>query len=309
MPACGVGRMPRSQAITRQHRVVAPRATMMSNLNRCCPPGFAPVNLSNFLHHPAFQSLLLPCVLTLLAMAVLRAVGGARWAPLGAALGLLGALAWLPGFEWPAVSRVQKLPWIVLAGLALAAVAMALRRNAHAPQRAGAPAQPAAAASAAALTVAALGLAALAAGGGSLLLAQLALMLATCTAVLGAWLWLRPAAMPPLPLMPLMPLLLAWLALAWTWALSSALSSALAPGSAAKAFSADAARLALIALALAVPPLLLRLRWVQARPRWTPLLAAVLAALPVVVAVAWQFSAPAAQAPGPLDDDPYYTPA
>ncbi|WP_425258712.1 hypothetical protein ACPOLB_24715 [Rubrivivax sp. RP6-9] len=270
---------------------------------------------SSFLHHPAFQSLLLPCVLSLLAMAVLRAGCGVRWAPLGAALGLLGALAWLPGFEWPAASRVQKLPWTVLAGLALAAVAMALQRGGPAAPRAAAPVQPAAAAGAAALTVSALGLAALAAGGGSLLLAQLALMLATCTAVLGAWLWLRPApglqgAAAAPSLVPLVPLLLAWLALAWSWALSSAI----APGAASTtsltaAAAADAGRLALLALAFAAPPLLLRQRWARARPRWTPLLAALLAALPVAVAVVWQFSAPAAQVPGTPDDDPYYTPA
>ena len=264
---------------------------------------------SSFLHHPAFQSLLLPCVLALLAMAVLRAVCGARWAPLGAALGLLGALAWLPGFEWPAASRVAKLPWVVLAGLALAAAAMALQRGGHAARQAGAPvqpAQPAGAASAGALTVSALGLAALAGGGGSMLLAQLALMLATCSAVLGAWLWLRPAPAA----LPLAPLLLAWLALAWSWALSSAIAAGAASTTTLNAAAAaDAARLALLALAFAAPPLLLRLRWAQARPRWTPPLAALLAALPVIVAVVWQFSTPAAQAPGTPDDDPYYTPA
>ncbi len=267
------------------------------------------------MHHPAFQSLLLPCLLSLLAMAVLRAACGARWTPLGAALGLLGALAWLPGFEWPAAARVQKLPWLVLAGLAGSVVAVALQRGGRAGRSPGAATQPAAAASAGALTVAALGLAGLAGGGGSLLLAQLALMLATCTAVLGAWLWLRPATARQgraADVPALVPLLLAWLALAWSWALSSAMPFGAPPTTAASFFTAaavaDAARLALLGLAFAAPPLLLRLRWAQARPRWTPLLAALLAALPVAVAVAWQFGAPAATAPGTLDDDPYYTP-
>jgi hypothetical protein len=306
----------------------------------------------SFLHHPAFQSLLLPCLLALLAMAALRVGCGARWAPLGAALGLLGALAWLPGVEWPAASRVQKLPWTVLAGLVVAAVATARQPAGRSPRWAAwatlavwvgagawlagaqgsvplvaagaaaggvvlgllvwpasaafaapaAVAQTGAAASAAALAMAALGLAALAGSGGSLLLAQLALMLATCTAVLGVWLWLRPAPGPH-GAAALLPLGLAWLALAASWALSASTEPATAVA------GPDAARLALLVLALAVPPPLLRRRRAQARARWTPLLAALLAAGPVAAAVAWQLAAPAAPAPGTPDDDPYYTPA
>lgn len=301
----------------------------------------------NVLHHPAFQSLLLPGLLALLAMAVLRIVGGARWMPLGAVLGLLGALAWLPGFEWPATSRVQKLPWTVLAGLVVAAVAMAQQRAGRswgmravwmtvctatvawlagaqgsvplvaagaaaggvvlgllawpAPAASDAGARTDAATRAATLAVAALGLAALAGGGGSLLLAQLALMLATCCAVLGAWLWWRPG--PGRHEAVLLPLGLAWLALAASWALSASAVPAVA------VTGADAARLALLVLAFAVPHLLLRRRRTQARARWAPLIAALLAAVPVAAAVGWQLAAPAAQTPGTPDDDPYYTPA
>lgn len=307
------------------------------------------MNLPPFVDHPAFQSLVLPALLALLATAALSAWSGARWAPLGAVLGLIGALAWLPGFDWPAASRVQKLPWIVLAGLALAVAAMALPRAGERPRRAwwvavpcwagacvwlvgaqgsvpstlgigvagvavlcllgwaplpgsaasAAPVWPGLAIAAGSLTVAALGLAALAAGGGSLLLAQLALMLATCTAVFGLWFWLRPAAGGHEALAALMPLGVAGLALAVSWALS------LSPTTPA-AFLLGI--LGLLALALAVPPLLSRSRWARAHPRWTPGLAALLAALPVAAALAWQFGAGVETPPDPLDDDPYYTP-
>ena len=308
--------------------------------------------LSTLLYHPAFQSLVLPFLLSLLAVAALWVRPGARWAPLGAALGLIGALAWLPGFDWPAASRVQKLPWIVLAGLALAVAAMALHRTGQRPWRvwsvalvcwagtsvwlvgaqgsmlltlgiavagavvlgllasgqlaaSAAPAQPGGAVGAGSLTVAALGLAALAGDGGSLLLAQLVLMVATSTAVLGMWVWLRPASGVQAAFAALMPLCLAWLALASSLALS--LWSASTTSSSAAAMG-DSARLGLLALAFAVPSLLMRSRWAQAHPRWTPLLAALLAALPVAAAVAWQFGAGAAEPPGQADDDPYYTP-
>lgn len=70
------------------------------------------------LNHPAFQSLVLPLVATLMALAL---AGGARpaqaawWAGLGACAGLLLSLAHFPGFEWPVAARAQKFPWIVLA--------------------------------------------------------------------------------------------------------------------------------------------------------------------------------------------------
>jgi hypothetical protein len=71
------------------------------------------------------------------------------------------------------------------------------------------------------------------------------------------------------------------------------------------------ARLALLALAFAVPPLLSRSAWWARHPRRAPLAVAVLAAVPVVLALAWQLGAGGspADAPGTVgDDDPYYTP-
>lgn len=80
------------------------------------------------LNHPAFQSLVLPLLATLVALAL---TGGARpakaawWAGLGACAGLLLALAYFPGFDWPATARAQKFPWIVLAaGVAALGIGM-----------------------------------------------------------------------------------------------------------------------------------------------------------------------------------------
>ena len=79
----------------------------------------------SFVNHPAFQSLVLPFVLALAISALLRPLG-LRWAALGAALGLVLALLFWPGFDWPATSRAQMLPWVALASTALAALAIAL---------------------------------------------------------------------------------------------------------------------------------------------------------------------------------------
>ncbi len=130
------------------------------------------------LHHPAFQSLALPLLLALAAMAALQAWRGGRLALWGALIGLLGALAWLPGFHWPAEARHLKVPWIALAALAAGVLLQAVGRR-----RDGAPAD--AAVWAVVIVAAALGLAGLAAVGGSALIAQLALMLATTAAAAG----------------------------------------------------------------------------------------------------------------------------
>lgn len=315
----------------------------------------------SLVHHPAFQSLVLPFVLAVVGMALLRVLpgrAGVRWWPLGAVLGLLAALAVLPGFEWPTTSRSQKLPWIVLVGLALAVLSMAWRAEssrggrwatwlggvlgwagasvwlegerteplhaglfvlagavvlallalgagtASARQREASGAGPEAAPTApdggttasAALTVAALGLGALAANGGSLLLAQLAVMLATVVAAPGLWAWLRPSSGLVVPTAVLMPLGLAWLSIAKSLP-AHGTSSAVGP--------------ALMALALAVPPLMKRSAWAAHHPRWAPLVAVALAAVPVALALVWQLI----EGGGPVsvpgtnrDDDPYYVP-
>lgn len=158
-------------------------------------------------NHPAIQSLVLPPLMAWLAVWLLGRAAGPRWAPLGAALGLLAAFAVLPGFDWPALSRVQKLPWIVLVATLVAAVWLwfAPGRNSH---------RLLGVVLSAALTVAALGLAAVGGLGGSLLLAQLALMVAATTAVLGLWVWWRPASGLRAPLAALLPAFVAALLIA-----------------------------------------------------------------------------------------------
>jgi hypothetical protein len=225
----------------------------------------------DILHHPAVQSLAVPLFLAVAGTWLLHLLpgpAGLRWAPFGAVVGYVAALVLWPGFDWPATARAQKLPWIVLAGLAVMALTTALSMalptalsralsrgygaggtraspwaawlaavlcwagasvwladagaswlraaatvltgalvlallawgGRSAPVRApgAADASPQTrsaaaaegAAAAAALTAAAFGLAALAGSGGSLLLAQLAMMLGTVAAVQGLWLWL-----------------------------------------------------------------------------------------------------------------------
>jgi hypothetical protein len=164
----------------------------------------------SILHHPAFQSLVLPLVLALATSLLLRQLG-LRWAVLGATLGLVLAMAVWPGFDWPAVSRAQVLPWVALCSTLLAALAIALKvpGTRAMARRNGLIA-------AVLLTFIALGLAAWGALGGSLLLAQLALMLAMACGVAALWAW-RAAAVSPVSLLPLLltgiglALCLAWL--------------------------------------------------------------------------------------------------
>lgn len=144
----------------------------------------------DILNHPAFQSLVLPLLLCCAGVALLLRVAGPRWAALGAALGLLLALAVFPGFDWPATTRAQKLPWAVLAGTVLAVLLLwRTGEGSHTARQ-----RVRGIILAAVLTVACLCLVAMAGLGGSLLLAQLALMVAIATAVPGLWSWWRPSS-------------------------------------------------------------------------------------------------------------------
>lgn len=291
----------------------------------------------SFLHHPAFQSLLLPALLALLCVGGLRS-WRPRWAPLGASIALVLALAVWPGLAWPAASGAQKLPWVALAALAVGLVGD-LSRTEHPPAlvrpwvlgvllwplaaawlmgvaeptalalasvaglvvlaavvwstRAPLAGPTRAAGSAAALTVVVLGLGGMAAAGGSLLLAQLCMMLAVVSAVMGLWVWWRsgPAwAVTPAALVALTGVGLALAALT--------------------VVSGQAHPLALALLALGLLSPWWPGAWSVVGARGRPLLVAVLAALPVAAAVLANLALASAPtgASGTDGDDAYYTP-
>ncbi len=165
-----------------------------------------------FLYHPAFQSLVLPALLGALCTLVLhRALSGTdrAWGAFGASVGLVLALLWWPGFAWPAASQAQKYPWIVLLALLAALAVRMLWRGTTAPGRRS----PWAVRSALALLVLLAGLALLAVVSGSLLLAQLALMVAASAGLPALWAWWRPDSGPRFTAASLIPLLVALLAL------------------------------------------------------------------------------------------------
>jgi hypothetical protein len=170
----------------------------------------------DLLHHPAFQSLFLPALLAWLGVLLLRRFAGVHWAPLGGAVGLLVALCVFPGFDWPATARAQKLPWTVLVGTVLAVLLVWRTAGGEGTGRQ----RTRGIVVAAVLTVASLGLAVTAALGGSLLLAQLAMMVATATAVPGLWSWWRPSSGLVVSATALLPLGLAWLVIAAALALA-----------------------------------------------------------------------------------------
>ena len=163
----------------------------------------------SFLDHPAFQSLVLPLILGIVIISLLR-LAGPRWAALGSAFALVVTLAVWPGFDWPAVSRVQKLPWVALGCALLAALAIALKTPGTLPWNRWTGVM-----FSTVLLLAALGLAAWAALGGSLLLAQLALILGSLTgaAALAAWRNVSASAVASLPLL----LVGIWIALSIAW--------------------------------------------------------------------------------------------
>lgn len=297
------------------------------------------------LHHPAFQSLVQPALLCLACLGLLRtarAPGLRPWWPMGGAIALALSLAVWPGLVWPATAQAHKLPWIALLGLLAMLPALLdsrAARNTDVPARpwglgalawlgaaawllgpmptpgrllavaagvlllallAWSPRAPqaeptGAAGSAAALAVALLGLTALGGLGDSLLLAQLGLVLAVCAALPGLWVWGLPRAGLRLSAAALMPLGVAGLALACLVHAGG---------------QAPLASLGLLGVSLTAPWWLAGFAWSARHWRWRPLVVALLAALPVALAVLWQASAgaPPADAGTTVPDDPYYTP-
>ncbi|WP_066265742.1 hypothetical protein [Hydrogenophaga palleronii] len=225
------------------------------------------------LHHPAFESLLLPALLSWLGVWLLLRLAGPRWAVLGGVAALLLALAVMPGYVWPATARAAKLPWAVLAAALLAALAH--RQGWHQSSTGrlglwgaaallwaavqvwlGGPPWPTmalgvlAGASLLALlllpanrgrgvvpsaitVILLLAMAALAGTGGSLLLAQLVLLAASAGAVPGLWAWWRPASGLQVPRAALLPFAIAGLVVA------ASLPTLSNPGAAAADAGAD----------------------------------------------------------------------
>lgn len=189
--------------------------------------------------HPAFQSLLLPALLGgLCTLVLLRTLGRANpsWGALGASFGLVLAMLWWPGFVWPATAHAQKLPWIVLTGLVAAVAAQTyLLGRSVTPGRTTLAAGRSTRARGAlwALSVLVLllpGLAFFAVAAGSLLLAQLALMVAASAGVPLLWAWVRPGSGPRITAVSLIPLVAALMALL---VMVAALGPVQAPGTGA----------------------------------------------------------------------------
>ncbi len=297
------------------------------------------------LHHPAFQSLVQPALLCLACLALLRTARAPalrRWWPMAGAIALVVSLALWPGLVWPTTAQAHKLPWVALLGLLAmlpALLGSRAARSTDAPARpwglgalawigaaawvlgpaptpgrlsavaggvlllavlAWSPRAPqaeptGAAGSAAALAVALLGLTALGGLGGSLLLAQLGLVLTVCAALPGLWTWGLPRSGLRLSAVALMPLGVAGLALACLVHAGG---------------QAPAVSLGLLGVSLTAPWWLAGRAWSARHWRWRPLVVALLAALPVVLALLWQVGAGApSTAPGAGEtDDPYYAP-
>ncbi len=297
------------------------------------------------LHHPAFQSLAQPALLCLACLALLRTARAPAlrpWWPMGGAIALALSLGLWPGLLWPTTAQAHKLPWIALLGLLAmlpALLGSRAARSTDAPARpwglgalawlgaaawllgpvptpgrllavlagvlllallAWSPRAPqaeptGAAGSAAALAVALLGLTALGGLGGSLLLAQLGLVLTVCAALPGLWTWGLPRSGLRLSAAALMPLGVAGLGLACLVYMGG---------------QAPVASLGCLGLSLTAPWWLAGTTWSARHWRWRPLVVALLAALPVALALFWQASAgaPPGDAGSTDRDDPYYTP-
>ena len=283
---------------------------------------------SDALHHPLFQSVVLPLLLSLTGIGLLRATSGPARASAAVGLSVLLSTVWMAGWSPQPAGVMQKLPW-VFAGAWLAGVILDLtvaRRvlqwlaltivwmiaswwlgtkglaNALAAAVAGAAViacllhSPADRADAATMgVIAALGLAALTFVAGSLALFQFSLLLAA--AVGGAALWLWPKARVHFGAAAVAVAAISWLALAQ----ASLLLIPVRPASMAMLAVAFAA-------ALAAAPVLRQLT-LKARPAGAPLAVAVLAGACVAGALALQRAGapegPAANSGG-TSDDAYY---
>lgn len=277
-------------------------------------------------HHPLFESLALPLLLSFAATGLLRAVLGAahgrRWASAGVAPAIIVASAWVLGWQlWPG-SLTEELPWIyaaaallgvglegmhaikrtawlatcvlwalVLAGLSDQPLSLQLATWAVGAVVIGAvlSAPPEQADAPASLVMASIGLAAVAFISGSALLFELGLSIAA--AIAGCALWLWPKARIGFGACGAVVSVIAWLTLAQGVALLTAVRLEV---------------LLLLAGALLSGPMV-RWVWRGRRPAVDALIVAAVAALWVAAAIALALHGDA-QAPQDKQDDPYYTP-
>lgn len=282
------------------------------------------MDLAGILHHPLFQSLVLPLLLSLAGIALLRAVSGRARAGAAVGLAVLASTIWLIGWSSPPASVMQKLPWIFagawLVGVALdAAVSSRFvqwlwltaawvaaswwlggseRVGGIAAALAGAAVlacllrpPPERADAVTAAVAASLGLAGAAFEAGSLAIFQLALLLAAALGGVGLWLW--PKAWIRFGAAAVAVAAITWLALAQ----ASLLLIPVRPQA-----------LALLAAAFAVAPLLRRV-WPAGGPVAGPVAVAALAGALVAGALALQGgeTAAAGAANGATQgDDGYY---
>ena len=265
------------------------------------------MDLSDALHHPLFESVILPLLLSLLGVGLLRAVSGPGRAAAAVGLSLLVSAIWMAGWSSQPGSTMQRLPWIFavawLAGVVLnvavgsrllhwvvlsvvwlaaswwlgsrglgEAIAFALGGAAVIACLLGTTEDRADGAAIA--VVSSLGLAGLALTAGSLALFQFSLMLAA--AVGGAALWLWPKARIRFGVAAVGVATISWLALAQATLL-------LIPARP----SAVAALTLAFAAALVAAPVVGRLA-IRARPFTAPLVVAVLAGACVAAALALQ---------------------
>lgn len=277
-------------------------------------------------HHPLFESLALPLLLSFAATALLRALPGAaqgrRWAAAGVAPAIIVASAWVSGWQlWPG-SLTEELPWIYAAAALLGVGLEAM----HATRRttwlascvmwalvlAGLSDQPPALQAAtwavgavviaavlsapyaqaeapASLVLAALGLAAVAFISGSALLFELGLSIGA--AIAGCALWLWPKARIGFGACGAVVCVIAWLTLAQGVALLTPVRIEV---------------LLLLAGALLSGPMV-RWVWVGRRPAIDALIVAAVAALWVAAAIVLALHG-VAHDPQDKQDDPYYTP-
>jgi hypothetical protein len=295
------------------------------------------------LHHPLFQSLLLPLLVAFTVTGMLRGalggVQGRRWAAAGVAVAIVGAAVWLLGWQLPPGALTERLPWIyaaaALVGLALEALhasrraewlvagllwALALATLAAKPLplmiglwllglaviRAVLREHAARADAAAVLVIASLGLAAIAMRSGSALLFESSLALAA--AVAGCALWLWPFVRIAFGASGAIVAVLAWLALMLATALLTE-ARPLALGLLAGAFtSGPLVRWARRRLRRSAAPAPANANTPATARTWVePLIVAAVALVWVAAALALAHGE-AAGAPAATMDDPYYKP-